>query len=123
MFVTLEWAKESFIDYPGDKGLDKDIFEIIETDEQPFSYTIITNRGYWGKGKTPEEAAKSANVNGRFCGCRLYYADQKIVMGEINVDGMGGHSFRRRNPDDNSPIETTKGKGRMIKGKLKIIPS
>ena len=61
-----------------------------EQTEKPREFLVITSKGYWGKGHTPEEAAKAANVKGTFVRGAVYYADPSLVKGEIACTGMGG---------------------------------
>lgn len=62
--------------------------------EVPRRWTVITAAGYWGKGDTPTEAAKNANVNSTYVNGVVYFAHPAIVKGEIDVTGMGGTQWQ-----------------------------
>lgn len=62
--------------------------------KEPREFLVITVKGYWGKGRTVEEAAKEANVKGSFVRGVVYYADQSLVEGEISCTGMGGTEWK-----------------------------
>lgn len=56
-------------------------------------YTVITSLGQWGKGHTPEEAATNAGIqpgNEPQCQSKLFYADQNLIVGEVDVNDFGG---------------------------------
>lgn len=87
-------------------------------------YLVITDKGYWGKGETPVEAAKNANVRGTYVNGVLYFANPLTVEGEIDCAGMGGTEWRWREDvmklfDIYPPLESAvresfvKGAGRM----------
>ena len=55
-------------------------------------YLIVTERGYWGTGKTIHEAAKNANIGGSFVKGYMVRVDDAIAERLCCTD-MGGWSF------------------------------
>jgi hypothetical protein len=52
-------------------------------------YTVITGNGCWGKGDTPIEAAKNANIRATLVFGNLYKSDPYLTKGEIECSGDG----------------------------------
>jgi len=78
------------------------------SDKEIRKYTIITSKGYWGKGDTPIEAAKNACVNASWTNGSLYYANQDFIQGEIECGDMGGANWHWKK-ECIPLIEETKG--------------
>lgn len=68
-------------------------------------YLVITGSGYWGKGETPLEAAKNANVRANGVKGSLYHADPEVIE-RVDCTGLGGLEWYWR--EDMMPVlETT----------------
>jgi hypothetical protein len=95
-------------------------------------YLIITFNGYWGKGETPEEAAKNCHIRSKWESGQLTYADQDYIDGEAYHGGYGSSSWSWREKwykrdDFRQVLEPTlikalqrTGEFRFYKGKLEF---
>lgn len=56
-------------------------------------WLMVTWNGYWGKGETPEEAAKNCHLTGKWQGGQLAKASKEFIDGELFCGDFGGVSW------------------------------